>query len=141
MSHSQQLQSKVAEQLAEQHLADDDRGQTDHDGAAAHVDIRKALVLGSAGAPDRATRPLEIISPSTMFMLVLMPCARDICRFAPVARMEEPSSVPKNQYRMATIASHEQPHNENGMHIERFRALAHFLQVTQRNQQGAAYSR
>ena len=31
---------------------------------------------------------------------------------------------------------HEQPHNENGMHIERFRALAHFLQVTQRNQQG-----
>ena len=52
---------------------------------------------------------MEIISPSTMFLLVLMPCARDICRFAPVARIEEPSSVPKNQYRMATIATTNSP--------------------------------
>ena len=31
---------------------------------------------------------------------------------------------------------HEQPNNENGVHVERLRALAHFLQIAQGNQQG-----
>ena len=71
-----------------------------------------------------------------MFLLVLMPCARDICRFAPVARMEEPSSVPKNQYRMATIATTNSPTMKMGCMLERLRTLAHFLQIAQRDQQG-----
>ena len=48
--------------------------------------------------PASATRPLETIRPSTMVTFVLMPWARAMCWFAPVARSEQPSSVPKNQY-------------------------------------------
>ena len=33
-----------------------------------------------------------------MVTFVLMPWARAMCWFAPVARSEQPSSVPKNQY-------------------------------------------
>ena len=56
-------------------------------------------------APDKATRALEITSPSTTIVLVLMPCARAICGLKPVARMAVPSSVPKNQYRMTAISA------------------------------------
>ena len=48
--------------------------------------------------------PLEIIRPRILPRFVLMPCARDIASFAPVARSEQPSSVPKNQYSMAISA-------------------------------------
>ena len=36
-----------------------------------------------------------------MLKLVLMPCARAMLALQPVARMEQPSSVPKNQYKIA----------------------------------------
>ena len=49
-------------------------------------------------APDKATRPLETIRPSTTLKLVLMPWARLMLGLEPVARMAQPSSVPKNQY-------------------------------------------
>ena len=54
-----------------------------------------------SSAPENATRPLESIRPSTMLKLVLMPCARAMLALQPVARMEQPSSVPKNQYKIA----------------------------------------
>ncbi len=44
--------------------------------------------------------PLEIIRPSILLVLVLIPWALDIFSLLPVARMEQPSSVPKNQYRI-----------------------------------------
>ena len=44
---------------------------------------------------------MEIIRPSTVLKPVLMPWARLMLGFAPVARMPQPSSVPKNQYIMA----------------------------------------
>ena len=52
----------------------------------------------------RPTRPLEIIRPSTVLKFVLMPCARLMFGLQPVARIEQPRSVPKNQYNMAIIA-------------------------------------
>ena len=42
--------------------------------------------------------PLERASPTTTFRCVLMPCARAMRALAPVARMPQPISVPKNQY-------------------------------------------
>ena len=50
---SQQLQRKIAEQFAEYHLADDHGRQADDDGAAPHLHIRKALVLGHERAGKR----------------------------------------------------------------------------------------
>ena len=47
-------------------------------------------------APDRATRPLESIRPSTLVVSVLIPWARDMLELEPVARRAQPSSVPKN---------------------------------------------
>src|SRR5574344_2808958 len=47
---AEQLQTEVAEQLGESHLADDDGGQADDDGAAAHVDLAGAVVLGQQSA-------------------------------------------------------------------------------------------
>ena len=41
--------------------------------------------------------PLESIRPMTLSKLVLMPCARAMFAFAPVARSEQPRSMPKNQ--------------------------------------------
>ena len=43
--YAEQTHRKVAENTAEQHLADDDSGKADNDSAAAGVDIRKALIL------------------------------------------------------------------------------------------------
>ena len=54
-----------------------------------------------SSALDSATMPFEIIRPSTLLKLTLMPCARLMFGFAPVARMEQPSEVPKNQYSSA----------------------------------------
>ena len=48
-----QLQGKVAEDLAEDDLTDDDRRQTDDDGTAAHVDVREALILRQQTARQR----------------------------------------------------------------------------------------
>ena len=49
--------AKLRKILPKMHLADDDGGQTDDDGAAAHVHVREALILGTAGRrpapPDR----------------------------------------------------------------------------------------
>ena len=41
---------------------------------------------------------MDTARPSTTLRLVLMPCARDMAGLEPVARMPQPSSVPKNQY-------------------------------------------
>src|SRR5699024_899291 len=51
--HREHLEGEVVEHAAEQSLADDDGGQADDDGAAAHVDIGKALVLGQQRAGQR----------------------------------------------------------------------------------------
>ena len=51
--------------------------------------------------PERATRPLDTMRPSTTLALVLMPWARAMLGLAPVARREQPFSVPKNQYKTA----------------------------------------
>ena len=48
-------------------------------------------------APARATMPLEIMSPMTALRSVLMPWDLAMFRLAPVARMPQPISVPKNQ--------------------------------------------
>ena len=45
----QQLQGEVVENSAQQHLPDDDGGQSDDNGAPAHVDGGAALVLGQQG--------------------------------------------------------------------------------------------
>ena len=66
MDYGQQLQGKIAEDLAKDDLADDDRRQANDDGAAAHVDVRRSPGTGPAAPPDSATRPLEIIRPSTL---------------------------------------------------------------------------
>ena len=49
---STQLEGEVDEHLAQEHLADDDGGQTDDDGAAAHVHGGAALVLGQQAAGE-----------------------------------------------------------------------------------------
>ena len=67
-----------------------------------------------SSAPDSATSPLEIISPSTLFKFVLMPWARAMLAFAPVARSEQPSSVPKNQYSTAMITNVNSPATKMG---------------------------
>ena len=54
----------------------------------------------ASSAPDRATRPLESISPTVTVTRVSIPWALAMRRLAPVARRQEPYSVPKNQYRM-----------------------------------------
>ena len=40
-----QLQCEVAEQFPEDHIADDDGSQADHDGPAAHVHVHEALIV------------------------------------------------------------------------------------------------
>lgn len=45
----QQLQCKVPEYFAKDGFADDDRGQADDNGAAAHIDVHEPLVLGQQG--------------------------------------------------------------------------------------------
>ena len=102
---AQQLEGEVVEDAGEDHLADDDGGQADDDGAPAHVHVDEALILGQQAGGERATRPLEIISPSTLVKLVLMPWARLMLGLAPVARREQPISVPKNQYRITMMAT------------------------------------
>ena len=49
----QQLCADVVEQLAEDHLTDDDGSQTDNDSATAHVDVAGALILGQQRAGER----------------------------------------------------------------------------------------
>ena len=63
--------------------------------------------------------PLDSIRPSTLLKLVLMPCARAMCWLQPVARSEEPSSVPKNQYSMTINATTNtaEIHIARGMYI------------------------
>ena len=46
----EQLQGEVAEDLAQQHLSNDDGGQTDNDGASAHIHAGGPLILGQQGA-------------------------------------------------------------------------------------------
>ena len=65
-------------------------------------------------APDSATSPLERTRPSTLLKSVLIPCARAMLGLAPVARSEEPSSVPKNQYRTATMTTVKVPTTKMG---------------------------
>ena len=48
----QQLQREVAEDPAEDRLADDDGRKTDDDGAASHIDVGRALILCKQGARD-----------------------------------------------------------------------------------------
>ena len=64
--------------------------------AAAHADIRKASILAQQSAGCRY-QSAETARPSTMLKLVLMPRAR-YGGVGAVARMAQPSSVPKNQY-------------------------------------------
>ena len=47
--------------------------------------------------PASATMPLESARPRSFMLLTLMPCARLIEGFAPVARIALPCSVPKYQ--------------------------------------------
>ena len=63
----------------------------------------------ASSAPERPTRPLEIIKPRTFMRLVEMPWARAMCSLLPVARMAQPSWVPKNQYSSATMAMTKMP--------------------------------
>ena len=50
-------------------------------------------------APDTATKPLDSNRPRTIIESVFTPWARIICGFTPVARIDVPNSVPKNQNR------------------------------------------
>ena len=52
--------------------------------------------------PERATRPLDRLRPST-FMVDVDALARAMSGLEPVARMAEPCSVPKNQYSTAMM--------------------------------------
>ena len=88
MATASSLRREVAEHLAEDHLADDDGGQADDDGAPAHVHVALKPWYWASRAPDRATRPLDSIRPSTLVKLVLMPWARAMLGLAPVARRE-----------------------------------------------------
>ena len=94
--NGQQREAEVREDLAEDDLADDDGGKADDNGAAAHVDVARALILRQQRAGE-ATRPFETIRPSTIFEFVLMPCARamwGVCagraQRAALLRAEEP---------------------------------------------------
>ena len=49
--------------------------------------------------------PLESARPMSFMLSMLMPSARLMAGLLPVARMAEPCSVPKYQYRMLTSAS------------------------------------
>ena len=53
--------------------------------------------LCAISAPETATSPLESTRPKIFITFVLMPCARAMFGFPPVARMAQPTSVPKNQ--------------------------------------------
>ena len=66
-------------------------------------------------APDRATRPLESIRPSTLVVSVLIPWARDMLELEPVARRAQPSSVPKNQYSTAMTAATKSASRNRGL--------------------------
>ena len=65
--------------------------------------ISLALLYWARRAPERATRPLAIIRARTLARSVLMPWARAMAGLEPVARREQPSSVPKNQYSAAMV--------------------------------------
>ena len=66
-------------------------------------------------ALDSATIPLEIISPKTLLRLTLIPWARLMLGLAPVARMEQPISVPKNQYRITMMAAQKMAPHRMGL--------------------------
>ena len=51
----------------------------------------------ATSAPERAISALDSISPTIFIAEVLMPCARLMRSFMPVARIALPISVPKNQ--------------------------------------------
>ena len=54
-------------------------------------------------APESPTKPLESTSAIIVVRLVLMPSALDIAELQPVARIDMPYSVPKNQYSAAMM--------------------------------------
>ena len=56
-------------------------------------------------APEREIKAFPIIKPKILVTLVLTPRARTICSLFPVARIAEPISVPKYQYKIATITT------------------------------------
>ena len=76
--------------------------------------ISAKLWYCESSAPESATSPLEIIRPSTLLKFVLMPWARAMLAFAPVARSEQPSSVPKNQYSTAMMTTVNSPATKMG---------------------------
>ena len=51
--------------------------------------------------PDNPTSPLLIINPNNFIVSVLIPSDLAICSLLPVALIDEPISVPKNQYNKA----------------------------------------
>ena len=61
--------------------------------------------LWQMSAPERPIRALESTRAIILVELVLTPKARIMYSLLPVARSAEPISVPKNQYRMATMAT------------------------------------
>lgn len=92
------------EQLAEYRFANDHRRQTDDDGAPAHADICKALIL----CQQRTAESHQTVGdrqPEHQVKIGVKPCARDIWGLEPVARMPQPSSVPKNQYKTPMTAA------------------------------------
>ena len=57
---------------------------------------------------------MEIIRPRTLMKSVLMPWARAMLWLEPVARREQPSSVPKNQYSTPMRAREKTPTTRMG---------------------------
>ena len=118
MPTREQLERKVAKNLAEHGFTDNNGSQADHDSTAAHLDISKALVL-SEQRPENATRPLESIRPSTMLVLVLMPWARAMLALSAgsadgAAKLgaEEPVQNSDNNH-------HKNGHDQDGIAVKR----------------------
>ena len=76
-----------------------------------------------SSAPLSATSPFESMRPSTLLRSVLMPWARAMLALAPVARSEQPHSVPKNQYKRPITAMVNTAKMRNGLDSESTRAL------------------
>ena len=80
--------------------------------APGHIHGGAALILGQQGA-RQGHQALDTTRPSTLHQLVLMPWARAMAWLEPVARREEPSSVPK------TSRAGDDHHGEDGQQEQR----------------------
>ena len=123
MTTASSFERKIMEDFGKRNFADDHGSQTDDDRAASHANVYKALILRQQRAGEGHQTVGEHQPHAPYRALVLMPCARAMLAFAPVARSEQPRSVPKNQYSSAITATASAARMINGLESDIARAF------------------